>query len=86
MDVSPMQIELHIEEVVLTGADPSARYAVEEALHSHLAALFARQPPSLTESAVVDRLDVGDLRVPMQSAPQTLGAEIARSVHSGITR
>jgi hypothetical protein len=86
MGVKPTQIELHIEEVVLTGADPSARYAVTEALHSHLAALFASEPPSLTESVAVDRLDMGNMRVPMQAAPQALGAEIARSVHSGIIK
>lgn len=85
MDVKPLAFELHIDEVVLLGADPSARDAVVAALHAQLSTLFTQQPPSLTHSVALERLDAGQVQVPMNAAPQTLGAAIATSVHSGFS-
>jgi hypothetical protein len=85
MDVTSAEIELQIDELVLAGADPSARQAIVEALQAQLSTLFSQQPPSLTESVAVDRMDAGALRVSMHAEPQSLGAAIATSVHSGFS-
>jgi hypothetical protein len=86
MDMTPGVVELHIDEVVLEGVDPSSRHAVGEALRTELVRLFAAQPPPFEQHTAITALNAGALNVGMSATPTTLGSAIAQSVHQGVMR
>jgi hypothetical protein len=86
MGVTPGVVELHIDEVVLEGVDPSSRHAVGEALRTELVRLLTGQPPSFEQHTAITALNAGALSVGMNATPHTLGSAIAQSVHQGVSR
>ncbi len=81
-----MRIEVHIDRVILDGvAEPHQTAAIREALHAELTRLVATAPPSTWDaSRSVRRLSTPD--VPGWPTPTALGAGIAQSIHSGVSR
>src|SRR3712207_3298477 len=65
LGMTPVNIELHIEELVLHGFAPGDRYRIGEAVQRELARLFAEQgvPPSLVGGGEVAHLDGGSFAI-----------------------
>jgi hypothetical protein len=83
--MTPFDLELHVDEMVLEGVDPAHRETVANAMRAELAALLARggvRADLLRGGAL--RLEGGSLTVEPGLAPAELGARIARAVHSGM--
>jgi hypothetical protein len=84
-----LDIDLHIERLVLEGVAPADRDRVGEALRRELTRLLTERgvPTALRSGRVAPTLDLGTLPPsPLQGAnePQTLGAQIARRVYAGL--
>lgn len=83
-----MNIELHIERIVLDGLDvkPRDRWTLRAAVESELARLLARGGLSsqLLSGGALRSLSAGEIQVPMQTSGAQLGNQIAQAVHSGI--
>ncbi len=80
---SPRAIEVHIEELVLHGFDPRARWTIGEALENELRRLLMTEgvPASWRESPA--KIDVGTVRL---TNPGATGREIAGAIHGGNVR
>lgn len=75
-----MKIELHIEELVLHGFDPSDKYAIGDAVQRELARLLAETPPA-PSPRVTGRADGGTFTMERRDAA---GVQIAESVQRAI--
>ena len=86
--MKPVNIELHIEELVLHGFSPGDRYHIGAAMERKLTSLFAERstPPSLTQEHEVARLDGGAFEVEPGSGAETIGTQLAQAVHGGLSR
>ena len=86
--LSPQSLELRIEELVLHGFLPGDRYRIGEALERELARLFTGQemPPSLTQDGDIPSLDAGSFQVAPGAKALAIGAQVARTIYSGIAR
>lgn len=78
-----MDVELHLEELVLHGFSPGDRYRIGEAVERELTRLFIEQgvPPSLAQGGEVGRLDGGMFKVAPGSKAEAIGAQIAQAVY-----
>jgi hypothetical protein len=85
--MSSRRIELHVEELVLHGVNPSDGQAVGEAVRAELSRLLTEQglPAALLADSGVEVL-----RTEFTSAPgargATLGSGVARAVYRGLPR
>ena len=84
-----MNINLHIEELVLDGIDitPEQRSQLAIALRSELARLIATEgvTPSLQMGGWCDQLSAGNLHYSLSQSPKVMGQRIAQSVYRGLT-
>lgn len=78
-----MDVELHLEELVLHGFSPGDRYRIGEAVERELTRLFIEQgvPPSLAQGGEVAHLDGGMFKVAPGSKAEAIGAQIAQAVY-----
>ena len=85
--MTPQNIELHIEELVLHGFAPGDRYRIGEAMERELARLFVEQdtPPSLAREREVARVDGGAFEVKPGSGAEAIGAQVAQAVYGGLS-
>lgn len=85
-----MNINLHIERLVLDGLDiaPEQRPVLQAALEGELSRLLTERglSPGLAQGVAVPRLSAGDMQIPGASSPIELGRQIAQSVYGGIGR
>lgn len=80
-------IELHIDELVLHGFNPADRRRIGEAVERELTRLLGEQGPSGGAGDVqISRLDGGSITLSPGAGPETVGAEIARSVCGALRR
>ena len=88
-------INLHIEELVLHGFAPGDRYTIADAVERELTHLLAQQftpfrsagiPPTWVHDSGNLRLDAGAFNVGAGSRADSIGAQIARAVHGGLTK
>ncbi|MCP3166319.1 hypothetical protein [Myxococcus qinghaiensis] len=85
--MTPRRISLHIDELVLHGVSPAHREQVGEAVRQELSRLLATEGlPQGFSGGEVARLDAGAVHVTPHAAPQSLGAQVARAVYSGLGR
>lgn len=78
--MNPGEIEVHIEELVLHGFDPHARWTVADAVESELRGLLsARGVPAAWQTSP-EKLDAGAIR--LTNSTQT-GRQIATAIHRG---
>ncbi|NTX07787.1 hypothetical protein HUA74_42535 [Myxococcus sp. CA051A] len=83
--MTPRRIRLHIDELVLHGIAPAHREQVGEAVRQELTRLLATEGlPQGLAGGEVARLDAGAVHVTPHAAPQSLGAQVARAVYSGL--
>jgi len=85
-------IRLHIEELVLHSFDPHDRHAIADAVQRELSTLVATHSgspdsaSSFSVSAERARVDAGSFHAERNAKPNSIGAQIARAVHGGITK
>ena len=83
-----MNVELHIEELVLHGFPPDHRHGISEAFEHELSRLFTEQgvPPSLSRGGDIPRLDAGAFQMNPELGTDAVGARVARTVYGGLGR
>ncbi len=83
-----MNIELHIEELVLNGFKHSDRYEIGEAVERELTQLFKEQgiPPSFSRDGDTARLDAESFKMGDNSKAPMIGAQVAQAVYGGFRR
>ena len=88
MDMSSPNIELHIEELVLSGFPRAQRYEIADAISQELQRLFGERgvPQSVTTSAAVERVDTGVLEIEPPARPEAVGTGIAQQIYGGMGR
>ncbi|GAX45682.1 hypothetical protein NIES4075_67030 [Tolypothrix sp. NIES-4075] len=80
-----MNVELHIEELVLHGFERGDRHHISEAVQQELTRLFAQGvPPSLAQGGEIGRLDGGGFEMTAGMQSGAIGAQIARSIYGGL--
>lgn len=89
MGITANSVELNIEELVLHGFSPADRYAivaaVEHELSQLLVAQFGEGVPSLfAQSSEHERLDAGAFNVTPGANSNSIGSQIAQTVHRGL--
>ena len=85
--MTPENIELRVEELVLRGFAPDDRYGIGEAVEHELARLFSEQgtPPSLAQGHEVLRLDGGTFEAKPSSRVEAIGVKVAQAVYGGLS-
>jgi hypothetical protein len=90
--MKPGNFKLHIEELVLHGFAPDDRQAIAAAVERELTGLLATRfsaqgaADSLTRDGLHPRLDGGAFQVSAGARADSIGAQIARAVHGGLTK
>jgi hypothetical protein len=81
-----MNLELHIDALILHGFTPAERVAITEAVERELTRLLTehRLPSALWQREVVARLDGGVVTVAPDSSPETIGAQVAQALCKGL--
>jgi hypothetical protein len=84
---APKRVELHIEELVLNGFDPSECLPIGDALEHELTRLLAHHSAwsSVSTSVEIVNLHGGAFRVHPGARQTNVGIGIARAVHSAIS-
>lgn len=83
--MSRANINVHIEELVLHGVDPTDRHAIADAIQREIARTFALQGSSITQDHHVDRIQGRPVTWGDAAGPQRVGAEVARAVRGNLT-
>jgi hypothetical protein len=86
---APAVIDLCIEELVLHGFPSSDRFRIGDAVERELLRLIDAQglPPALLRKQLsAERLDAGTFKVAHGAKPQTVGTQLARSLHQRLSR
>jgi hypothetical protein len=86
--MTPKNIELHIEELVLHGFAPGDRYRIGEAVEQELTRRLADRgvPQSLAEGGEIVSVDGGAFEVATGSRAETVGAQVSKAVYGGLRR
>lgn len=84
--MTPKNIELHIEELVLEGFSPRDRYRIGETVEQELTRLLADRgvPDSLAQGGEVASVDGGAFEVATGSRAEVVGAQVAKAVYGGL--
>jgi hypothetical protein len=85
--MKPVNLELHIEELMLRGFTSGDRYRIGDAVERELARLFAEQgaPPSLAQGREVAHLNGGAFEVKPGTGAQAIGVQVAQAVYGGLS-
>lgn len=86
--MKPVNIELHIEELVLHGFERSHRYSIGDAVERELLRLLTTQGINPTHAANLEteRLDAGAFHVAPNSKPEAIGAQVAQAVYGELKK
>jgi hypothetical protein len=81
-----MNIELHIEELILHGFLHTDRHRIAQAIQSELVRLLAGKdlPPAFDRNLEFSRLDGGSFVVRTGEKPESTGTRIGQAVYRGI--
>lgn len=84
--MTPRNIELHIEELVLYGFSPGDRYRIGEAVEQEFSRLFTDRgvPESLVQGEEVASVGAGAFEVVLGSSADVVGAQVAKTVYGGL--
>lgn len=88
MGMSPGEIHVHIEELVLHGFSSADAPGIGAAVERELARLFAQGgvPPSLSGHAARETVDAGAFEGSPERPASDLGAKVAQSVYGGLAK
>ena len=83
-----MDLELHIEQLVLQGFGPEEVRGLREVLQQELQRLFAARAPMDTFAASfeVPRIDAGSFDVESGAGAQQIGTALAQAIYSGMAQ
>lgn len=83
-----MNVELHIETLVLPAGSDRDRERIASSLQEELHRLLLEggPVPALREGADIAHVDGGAVHVDRDAAPGAVAAGIARAVHQGVSR
>ena len=83
--MSPSEIDVHIEELVLHGLGPGDRWRIGDALEQELRGLLAAKgiPPAWFTSP--ERIDAGAISAICLTRPAVAGSQIGNAVYRGGT-
>jgi len=78
-----VNVELHIEELLLHGFPPAQRAQIAAAVQRELARLIAEAgaPAAWASGAQVNRVDGGSIAAAPGAAPEAVGAQVARAIY-----
>ena len=81
-----MNIDLHIEELVLRGFAPSNRHRIAESMQRELVRLLAGHglPPGCDRNRESSRVDCGAFIARAIEKPESIGARIGQAVYGGM--
>jgi hypothetical protein len=81
-----VNVELHIEELLLHGFPPGESQVIGEAVEQELSRLFTERgvPPSLVSGADVPNVDGGTLENSPGLTSEAFGARVARALYGGL--
>jgi hypothetical protein len=81
-----MNIELHIEEMILHGFTQADRHRIAEAVQDELVRLLAEKglPEAFEQGIEFSNLDGGSFVVGSGESPKSLGVRIGQAVYSGM--
>lgn len=82
-----MNVDLHIEELILHDCAPGDRERVGAAVRRELERLIAERglPPSLRKGADISRVDGGTLQTAQGNSTESLGAQIAQAAYGAMS-
>ena len=83
-----MNVELHIEELVLRGLGGGMQHEIQAAMERELAELLTLKEvaTSLNKSRNSSRLEAGSFQLKSTANGQTVGVQLAQSIYRGILR
>ena len=83
-----MNIELHIEELVLRGLGNGQQHEIRAAMERELIELMGRNEMATPPGQQVDlsRVDAGSVQIKPSATGQAIGAQLAQSVYQGILK
>ncbi len=84
--MTPKNIELHIEELVLHGFASGDRYRIADAVERELAALVTYRGLPQVLNREMKSLDGGAFEAVKGSRPEAIGARVAKAVYRGLNR
>ena len=81
-----MNLELHIDELVLHGFDPRDRHAIGDAVQQELHRLVAERGIAPVDAPIeIPHLDAGTIDLGPTTRGQGAGPSIARAVHTTLS-
>ena len=82
-----MNLELHIEELILHGFAVNDRYTISAAMQQELSRLFTEHgvPRSLSQNSAIPQLDGGTIQTTPMMQPEAIGVQIAQSIYGGFS-
>jgi hypothetical protein len=81
--MSPREIEVHIEELVLHGFEPGNRWRIGNALEDELRGLLAADDIPPTWLSNPERIDGGTICSSGVAKPGEVGGQIAKAAYRG---
>ena len=83
-----MNIELHIDELILHGFPPRDRSRIGERLRHELSVMVTERglPSWMARGARVAQLSGGDITVAPIATPGAIGGQLAEAVYGGLQR
>lgn len=86
--MTPRNVELHIEELVLHGFASGDRHRIGAAMERELTRLFAEKstPASLTQEQEIAHLNGGTFEMEPGSAAEVVGARLAQAVYGSLSK
>ena len=89
--INPTMVELHIDELVLHGFAPGDRYSIAAAVEHELSRLLSAQfaqglPESFAQSSEHEHVDAGTFNVSPGAHSNSVGSQIAQTVHRGLNK
>lgn len=78
-------VELHIEELLLRGFNPSDRFAISDAIERELARLIVKGGMTgIGAGKAIEHLDGGRFKIAPGMRPGAVGRQIAQTLYRGI--
>ena len=82
-----MNLELHIEQLVLHGFGPELAHGLGAVVEQELQRLLAqRQPAAFSSNAELTRIDAGAFELTAGAGSQQLGVALAQAIYAGMQR
>jgi hypothetical protein len=78
-----MNVDLHIDQLILHGFDPADRDRMAKALERELVRLLAEQgvPPALVQRGQVGAIESGEFEVAPEADADAIGTQVARKIY-----